>query len=47
MVIAEKNGKMERDYDYLSKVYGEDLKSPKEIGQEAAKAIARMALQNP
>ncbi|MDC3072281.1 TldD/PmbA family protein [bacterium] len=48
VVIAEKNGKMERDYDYSSKVYGEDLKSPKEIGQEAAKkAIARIGATKP
>ena len=37
VVIAEKDGKMERDYDYSSKVFGEDLTNSKKIGLEAAK----------
>ena len=40
VVIAEKNGKMERDYDYSSKVYGEDLKDGENIGKEAAKILS-------
>ena len=48
VVIAEKNGKMERDYDYSSKVYGDDLKDGKNIGLEAAKkTLARMGAQKP
>jgi len=48
VVIAEKNGKMERDYDYSSKVYGEDLKDGKNIGHEAAKkTLARIGAKKP
>ncbi len=48
VVIAEKNGKMERDYDYSSKVYGEDLKDGKIIGNEAAKkTLARIGAKKP
>ena len=48
VVIAEKNGKMERDYDFSSKVFGEDLKDGKQIGHEAAKkTLARMGAQKP
>ena len=48
VVIAEKNGKMERDYDYSSKVFGEDLKTSKQIGLEAAnKTLARMGATKP
>ncbi len=48
VVIAEKNGKMERDYDYSSKVYGDDLKDAKKIGREAAKkTLARMGAKKP
>ena len=48
VVIAEKNGKMERDYDYSSKVYGEDLKDGKKIGNEAAKkTLARIGAKKP
>jgi len=36
VVIAEKDGKMERDYDYSSKVFGEDLTESNKIGFEAA-----------
>ena len=48
VVIAEKDGKMERDYAYSSKVYGEDLKEPKKIGHEAArKTLARIGAKKP
>ena len=48
VVIAEKNGKMERDYDYSSKVYGEDLKDGEKIGREAAKkTLARIGAKKP
>ena len=48
VVIAEKDGKMERDYDYSSKVYGEDLKDAKDIGHEAAKkTLARLGAKKP
>ena len=48
VVIAEKNGKMERDYDYSSKVYGEDLKDGKKIGREAAKkTLSRIGAEKP
>ena len=35
MVLSEKDGVMERDYDYSSAVYESDLKSPAEIGRSA------------
>lgn len=35
MVLSEKNGVMERDYDYTAAVYDEDLKDPAEIGRRA------------
>ena len=48
VVIAEKDGKMERDYDYSSKVYGEDLKKPELIGLKAAEnTLARMGAIKP
>ena len=48
VVIAEKNGKMERDYDYSSKVYAEDLKDGEKIGREAAKkTLARIGAIKP
>jgi len=48
VVIAEKDGKMERDYDYSSKVFGQDLKKLNEIGLEAAKkTLARMGAIKP
>ena len=48
VVITEKNGKMERDYDYSSKVYGEDLKDGEKIGREAAKkTLARIGAKKP
>ena len=48
VVIAEKDGKMERDYDYSSKVFGEDLTESNKIGFEAAKkTLARMGAVKP
>ncbi|MDC6451460.1 TldD/PmbA family protein [Alphaproteobacteria bacterium] len=48
VVIAEKDGKMERDYDYSSKVFGQDLKNLNEIGLEAAKkTLARIGAIKP
>ena len=36
-VVAKSNGSMERDYEYSSKRYFEDLIKPKQIGENAAK----------
>ena len=36
-VVSKNNGSMERDYEYSSKRYFEDLLTPKEIGESAAK----------
>ena len=48
VVIAEKNGKMERDYDYSSKVFGKDLRNSNHIGIEAAKkTLARIGATKP
>ena len=48
VVIAEKDGKMERDYDYSSKVFGKDLRNSNQIGIEAAKkTLARMGGTKP
>ena len=48
VVIAEKDGKMERDYDYSSKVFGEDLSESYKIGFEAAKkTLARIGAKKP
>ena len=41
-MLAEQDGQMQRDYDYSSAVYAEDLKDPVEIGQSAAKRTARL-----
>lgn len=42
-VIAGEGTKMERDYEYKSKVHYEDLETPKQIGETAAKrAISRL-----
>lgn len=35
MVLSEKNGVMERDYDYSSAVYDSDLDDPVEVGRRA------------
>jgi PmbA protein len=37
VVIAERNGQMERDYDYSSAVFEADLNTPKHVGSTAAK----------
>lgn len=48
MVLAEKDGVMERDYDYTAAVYREDLKSPAEIGQSAAeRTLQRIGATRP
>ena len=48
VVIAEKNGNMERDYDYSSKVFGNDLKDSKSIGLKAANnTLARIGATKP
>ena len=48
VVIAEKDGKMERDYDYSSKVFGKDLRNSNHIGIEAAKkTLARIGATKP
>ncbi|MDC0456865.1 TldD/PmbA family protein [Alphaproteobacteria bacterium] len=48
VVIAEKDGKMERDYDYSSKVFGQDLSNTNQIGLEAAKkTLARIGAIKP
>ena len=39
MVLSEKDGVMERDYDYTSAVYDEDLKTPQEIGKSAGQRV--------
>ena len=42
-VIAGEGTDMERDYDYASAVYGEDLPSPEEIGKSAGeRAVKRL-----
>tara|TARA_B100000989_G_C19513760_1_gene460506 strand:+ start:822 stop:2141 length:1320 start_codon:yes stop_codon:yes gene_type:complete len=42
-VVAKNNGSMERDYEYSSKRYFDDLIKPKEIGENAAKlAISKL-----
>ena len=46
-VIAEKDGRMETDYDFSSTVYAEDLTDPKEIGISAGnRAISRLGARN-
>jgi len=42
-VLAGEGTGMERDYDYASTVYGEDLRSPEDIGRSAGeKAVQRL-----
>ncbi len=42
-VLAGEGAGMERDYDYASTVYGEDLRTPEDIGQSAGqKAVRRL-----
>lgn len=46
VVLAEKDGQMQRDYDYSSAVYASDLKDPAEIGRRAAeRTLARLGAQ--
>ena len=46
VVIAEKDGAMERDYDYTSAVFGEDLDSPQQVGASAAeRTLSRLGPQ--
>jgi len=48
VVLAEQNGQMERDYDYSSAVFFEDLKDPAEIGRNAAmRTISRLGAKKP
>ncbi len=43
VVLAEQDGQMQRDYDYSSAVYAQDLKDPREVGRRAAKrTLARL-----
>ena len=43
MLIAEKNGDKERDYDHAAARHAADLKSPEEIGENAAnRAVQRL-----
>ena len=43
VVLAEKEGEMQRDYDYSSAVYASDLKDPATVGATAAKrTLARI-----
>ncbi|MGC6516686.1 MAG: TldD/PmbA family protein [Candidatus Puniceispirillaceae bacterium] len=46
VVLAEKDGQMQRDYDYSSAVYASDLEDPATIGANAAKrTLARLGAQ--
>ena len=48
VVIAEKDGQMERDYDYSSAVFASDLDMPEVIGKEAARrTLARLGARKP
>ena len=48
VVIAEKDGAMERDYDYSAAVYGADLDAPEDVGSSAAKrTLSRLGPQKP
>ncbi|MDP6219190.1 MAG: TldD/PmbA family protein [Alphaproteobacteria bacterium] len=48
VVIAEKDGAMERDYDYSAAVYGADLDAPEDVGNSAAKrTLSRLGPQKP
>ena len=48
VVIAEKDGAMERDYDYSAAVYGADLHAPEDVGNSAAKrTLSRLGPQKP
>ena len=46
VVLAEKDGQMQRDYDYSSAVYASDLQDPEVIGKRAAeRTLARLGAQ--
>ena len=46
VVLAEKDGAMQRDYDYSSAVYASDLIDPAEVGRNAAeRTLARLGAQ--
>ena len=48
VVIAERDGQMERDYDYSMAVYAEDLKAPEKVGQRAAeRTLSRLGARKP
>ena len=48
VVIAEKDGAMERDYDYTAAVFGEDLDAPETVGASAAeRTLARLGPRKP
>ncbi len=48
VVIAEKDGQMERDYDYSSAVYESDLQPAAEVGDSAAtRTLARLGARKP
>ena len=48
VIIAEKDGQMERDYDYSSAVYESDLQPAEEVGKSAAtRTLARLGARKP
>ena len=48
VVIAEREGHMERDYDYSAAVYGSDLESAETVGKNAARRAAeRLGARKP
>ena len=48
VVLAEQDGQMERDYDYSSAVFAEDLKQPEAVGRSAAtRTLARLGGRKP
>ena len=48
VVIAEKDGQMERDYDYSTAVFAEDLDAPDAIGHSAAtRTLSRLGASKP
>jgi len=48
MVIAEKNGHMERDYDYSAAAFASDLDTPEDVGNSAAeRTLARLGPVKP
>ena len=47
MVIAEKDGQMERDYDYSAAVYASDLEAAETVSETPPGAIERLGAPNP